>query len=282
MEINYNSVYYSYNENTPLEHIALEDVTLNIKSEKINGIIGNNGSGKTSLLKLLDALLLPTIGTIKIGHYKLEPKKTIKKSSKFHFMIGFVCQSPKEQFFSKTVKEEIAFAMQQFSYKTDQMDLHIANALKMVGLEESYLDRNPLELSSGEMKKVSIASILVFNPKILIFDEPLAGLDGISKESFIKMLKILKNRYHKTVIVSTNNSNDIHKIADYLFVFKNGNKVAEGTKYEIFEQENIEELGIIRPLMIEFSYQVLKQKGIRLGYRDDINDLIKDIYRHVS
>ncbi len=279
MEIKYNEVYYTYRENTKLEKIALNDVTLNIKQGKINGIIGTIGSGKTTFLELMDALLLPTMGTIQLGEHKIEHQKKLKNDVRFE--IGYVFGNPKEQFFLPTVKKEIAFALKQFSYKLNKIDKQISDALKMVGLDDSYLERNPLELSNGEMRKVAIASVLAFNPKILIFDEPTIGLDSISKNSFLKMLKLLKNRYHKTIIIVTHDINMIHKIADYLFVFHKGKMVLEGNKYEVFGNEQFEQYQLKKPTIMEFSDLVLKQKGIKLGYRDDVNDLIKDIYRHV-
>jgi len=282
MEIKCNSVYYSYNENTSLENIALDDINLEIKHGKINGIIGHSGSGKTTFLELLNALLLPTMGNIQIGNYNIEKNIKIKDINKLRFEIGFVFQNPKEQFFLSTVKKEIAFGMENFSYKTEQLDNRIIEALKMVGLDESYLERNPMELSNGEMRKVAIASVLVFNPKVLIFDEPTIGLDSVSKESFIKMLKRLKKKFNKTIIIVTHDMDFIHRLADYLFVLQNGKIVLEGNKYDVFKQEDIDKYGIVRPIVMEFAYQVEKQKGVKLGYRDDVNDLIKDVYRHVS
>lgn len=282
MEIKYNSVYYSTNENTSLEKLILEDINLELKDGKINGIIGKCGSGKTTFLELMNALLLPTLGSIQIGDYQMEKGCKIKDINHLRVELGYVFDSPKRQFFLPTVKEEIAFGMKQFSYKLDKIDSRISDALKMVGLDDSYLERNPMKLSNGEMRKVAIASVLAFNPKVLIFDEPTLGLDSISEKSFLKMLKMLKNKYHKTIVIVTHDVNMIHKIADYLFVFHEGKLVLEGTKYEVFESELLEQYEVVRPAIMEFSYQVLQKKGIKLGYRDDINDLIKDIYRHVS
>lgn len=282
MEIKCNSVYYSDKENTSLEKLILEDINLEMKENKINGIIGKCGSGKTTFLELLNVLLLPTLGTIQIGDYEIEKNCKIKDINNLRVELGYVFGNPKQQFFLPTVKEEIAFGMKQFSYKLDKIETRVSDALKMVGLDDSYLERNPMKLSNGEMRKVAIASVLAFNPKVLIFDEPTLGLDSISEKSFLKMLKMLKNKYHKTIIIVTHDMNMIHKIADYLFVFHEGKMVLEGTKYEVFESELLEQYEITRPTIMEFSYQVLKKKGIKLGYRDDVNDLIKDIYRHVA
>lgn len=282
MEIKCNSIYHSYRENTALETMALEDITINIKTEKINAIIGKNGSGKTSFLDLIDGLLSPTFGTIQIGNYKIDANQKRKCVNELEAEIGYIGANAKQQFFLPTVKKEIAFGMKSLSYQSEKATKRIQDALRIVGLDNSYLDKDPIQLSKGEMKKISIASVLAQNPKILIFDQPTVGLDNISEKGFLKMIKILKNKYHKTIIIVTNDINMIHKVADYIYVFHKGKLVLEGSKYEVFGSESIDKYKIIRPSIMEFSYQVLKQKGIKLGYRDDVNDLIKDIYRHVS
>lgn len=282
MEIKYDNVTYKYNEKTPLEQTALQNISLKIKKGKINGVIGPSGAGKTTFVELMNALMLPTEGTIRIEDYILEHKRKVPYINDLRFNIGLVFQFPEEQFFNATVKQEIEFGMKQFSYKLDNIDKRASDALKMVGLNDSYLERSPFSLSNGEMRKVAIASVLAFNPKVIILDEPTIGLDTISKKTFLRMLKTLKNRYHKTIIVVSHDVNMIHKIVDYLFVLDHGKLVLEGDKYEVFTNENLDKYQVARPNIIEFSYKVMKKKGIKIGYRDEINDLIKDIYRHVS
>lgn len=276
MEIKCNSIYYSDYENTLFEKLLLEDISLEIKQGKINGIIGQNGSGKTAFLNLINGLLTPTFGDIQIGEHHIKNRK--EPLSGF----GYVFSNPKQQFFLSTVKEEIEFGLKQCNYPLENIESRVNDALKMVGLNDSYLNQDPGQLSYGEMRKLAIASVLVFNPKILVLDNPTVGLDKISEKSFLKMLKMLKNKYHKTIIIVSQDMNMIHKIVDYLFVFYNGKKVLEGTKYEVFSCDQLEQYHIKKPDLVEFSYQVLKQKGIKLGYRDDVNDLIKDIYRHAA
>lgn len=282
MEIKYDNVTYKYNKKTPLEQVALNDITLKIKKGKINGIIGPSGAGKTTLVELMNALMLPTEGTIRIDDYILENKRKVQYINDLRFNIGLVFQTPEEQFFNPTVKKEIEFGLKQFSYKLDNIEKRVSDSLKMVGLDDSYLERSPFSLSNGEMRKVAIASVLAFNPKVIILDEPTIGLDTISKQTFLRMLKILKTRYKKTIIIVSHDVNMIHKIVDYLFVLDKGKLVLEGDKYQVFTSEELDKYQVARPNVIEFSYKVLKKKGIKLGYRDEINDLIKDIYRHVS
>jgi len=282
MEIKFNHVDYTYNENTPLATKALQDISVTFKEEKIHGIIGRSGSGKTTMIELMNALLLPTKGNIEIGSRVINKTRKIPNINQMRYKIGLVFQFPEEQFFCSTVQKEIEFGMKYFKKSVPNIQKHISDALKMVELDDSYLERDPFSLSSGEMRKVAIASILAFNPKIIILDEPTIGLDFESKQNLIKILKMLKNRYHKTIIMVTHDTDLLHKIADHIIVLENGKLALEGNKYEVFTHPNLENYGVKRPQIIEFEKMVLDKKQIKLGFRDDINDLMKDVYRYVK
>ena len=153
----------------------------------------------------------------------------------------------------------------------------------MVGLDQSYLNKNPFKLSNGEKRKLALAEVLILNPKVILLDEPTIGLDSKSKNDILKLLRLLKNRYNKTIIIATHDIEFIHKIVDYIYVLDNKEIVMEGDKYSIFKQEKkLNKIGIRVPYTISFSNKVLESKKIKIGYRDDINDLIKDIYRYVK
>jgi len=280
MEIKFNDVTYVYQK--PYPRIALSNVNIEFKKDMINGIVGKSGSGKTTLIELINALIIPTKGTIKVGNRIINPKGKIKNVNDMRYKIGLVFQFPEEQFFCKTVKKEIEFGMKYFKKNTKDNDKHISDALKMVGLDETYLDRNPFGLSSGEMRKVAIASILAFNPSVIILDEPTIGLDNASKENLIKIIRMLKTRYHKTIIIVSHDTDLLLKITDYILVLDKGKVVLEGNKYEVFSNYKLEEYGVKRPKIIAFEKLVFDKKGIKLGYRDELNDLMKDVYRHVK
>lgn len=283
MEIKFENVSYIYNNHTPLSKQALKNINIEFKKDKINGILGGSGSGKSTLVQLINALLVPTYGKVRINRFINQSGKKIKNINKLRFDVGLIFQFPEEQFFNNTVKKEIIFGMKYFKYKTKNIDKRCSDALKMVELDDSYLERNPFSLSSGEQRKVAIASILAFNPKVVILDEPTIGLDGSSKNNLIKLIKMLKNKYNKTIIVISHDVDMLHKISDHIFVLDNGEIVLEGTKYEVFSQpEVLDNYGIKCPKIMEFSNKVLSKKGIKIGYRDDIMDLIKDIYRYVK
>ena len=281
MEVKFNHVFYVYNEKTPLSKMVLGDINATFKEGKITSIMGKSGSGKTTLIELINALIIPTKGNIQVGSRVISKTRKIKNINNLRYKIGLVFQVPEEQFFCKTVKEEIEFGMKYFNKSVKSIQKHISDALIMMGLDDSYLNRNPFTLSSGEMRKVAIASVLAFNPKVIILDEPTIGLDNKSKENLIKIIKLLKNRYKKTIIVVSNHTDLLLKTSDHVILLDKGKIVLEGNKYDVFKQD-IEKYSLKRPKIIEFEQLVLEKKGIKIGYRDDINDLMKDVYRYVK
>lgn len=283
MEIKFKNVSFVYNPKTPFAKLALDQINVEFKKGQINGIVGKSGSGKTTLIEMIDALIIPTKGHVKVDHFTVAKDKKIKRINDLRFQVGLVFATPEEQFFNATVYDEISFGMRYFNYKLDHIKEHVSDALKMVGLTDKYLTRDPFTLSNGEMRKVAIASVLVFNPKVIIFDEPTIGLDDKSKNNLIKIIRTLKTRYQKTIIIVTHDVDMLHKIVEYVYVMYEGKIVMEGTKYEVFKEElELKKYGVAVPKIMAFANYVLANKQIKLGYRDDINDLIKDVYRHVK
>ena len=283
MEIRYDNVSYVYNPKTALKKVALKDINLTIQDSKINAVIGTSGSGKTTLVELLNSLLVPTKGKVIVDKDIISEKSQIKNINTLRRKVGIVFQFPEEQFFNLTVKKELEFGLLSFNYRTNEIDKRVSDALKMVGLDDSYLDRDPFKLSNGEQRKVAIASILIVNPKIIVFDEPTIGLDYESKKNFIKLIRMLKNRYNKTIIIISHDIDFIHNISDYVILLDKGNVILTGNKYDILGNPDVlKKYNLPVPKVVEFSYKVLKNKGIKMGYRDDINDLLKDIYRYAK
>lgn len=285
MEIKFNDVNYIYNKNSSIKNEVLKNINVKFSEGEITSIIGRSGSGKTTIAELMNALLYPSEGNINIGSYLLTSRgiKNNKKINNLRVNVGLVFQFPEEQFFNMTVKEEISFGMKYFNYKTKDIDKRVSDALKMVGLDDKYLERNPFTLSNGEKRKVAIASIIAFNPKVIILDEPTIGLDSISKKNLLQLIRKLKQRLNKTIILISHDIELVHQVSDYVIVLDKGKVIAEGDKYSVFKQEEmLKKYGIKVPKIIEFSNKVLDKKGIKIGYRDEMNDLIKDIYRYVK
>ena len=156
MEIKFNNVYFSYNKNTPIENEVLKNINLDIKEGKISSIIGRSGSGKSTLVEMINALNIPSKGEVKINDFIITNKsKRIKNINDLRVNIGLIFQFPEEQFFNMTVYDEISFGMKYFNYKTKDIEKRVKDSLKMVGLNQNYINRNPFTLSNGEKKKSS-------------------------------------------------------------------------------------------------------------------------------
>lgn len=277
MEIEVNNLSFSYNNSSKK---ALNNINMQIKKGKVNGIIGTSGSGKTTLVKLIAGILPITEGNIKTDDFIMQKGKKIENNNVFNVNICLIPQNPREEFSNLKVKDELRFIIEYYKTKKVEIDKRCSDALKMVGLDDSYLEKKSLELNESETRKVLLASRLMLNPKVLILDEPTIGLDNLSKKNLVYLLRKLINRYNKTIIIISYDVDFLHKIANYIFVLAKGKIVLEGDKYEVFTNDKLLEYGIKRPNVIEFEKLVQKKKNIKLGYRDDINDLIKDIYRN--
>lgn len=273
MEIKLQNIYYKNNKHTKISKNILKEINLTIKDNQITSFIGQSGSGKTTLAGLLANINTQTKGEIIFND-------TVNNTS--IPKIGLVYQNPKQQFFCPTIKEEIEFAIDNLNYKPKNKQKRIEDSLKLVGLDNSYLNKNPLKLSKGEQKKISFAIALSFNPEILILDEPTIELDANNKKELIKIIKMMKLRYNKTIIIFSKDTDFVHKISDYIYIINNGKIISEGEKYQILTNAKLlKENNLTPPKTIEFSNLVEQEKNVKIGYRDDINDLMKDVYRYV-
>lgn len=250
----------------PNGNTILKNINLKIEQGTITGIIGPNGSGKTTLLDIMANLIKPTNGEIICNTNN----------------IGYLFQDTKSCFFTNTVKHEIEMSAVAHEYKLKQLDKRIKDVLKIVNLDEDILNKNPLTLNDRDTKLVGLATILIHNPKIIILDEPTINLDNKDILEFIKLIKMLKNRYHKTIIIVSHDMDLIHKLVDNIVVLYNGEVVLYGNKYQVFNDSKLlKKYGLLPPHIMLFRSKVLNKKGIKLEYREEINDLIKDIFRHV-
>ena len=275
MEIVFDDVYY---KNKITKENILKGITFKI-NKGINVLVGPSGSGKTTILKLLETMIFADSGIVKINDYISE--KTNKSIDKIRPQIGIVYQNPESQFFMNTVKEEIAFALK--NYKHESKENKIKDTLKRVGLNDEYLDRNPFELSSSEQTLLSLAVSLAFDPQILLLDNPFKNLDNARKQKLINLLKTLKYRYKKIIIIADNDTDSLFKLADKVFIINKGKLIKEGSKKEILgDYELLRRNDINIPKTVNFSYLVKEIAGKNIGVRADINDLIKDVYRHVK
>lgn len=269
MEIVLKNVTYQYNSKTYLEKINLK-----INGEKITGIIGDN---KTRFIEMLDSLIIPTYGEILIDD-EIVSVSNIKNMQR---KVCLIKQRSLDQFFTDNVKDEMLFLINRLGYKNKDINKKISDALKIVGLNDNYQNKSILSLSAGELKLVQIALGLLCNPSVIIFDEPFAELDLINKKRLIRLIKLLKNRYNKMVIITSNNCNLLYELTDELIVINKTKVVAADETVNIFQDiDFLNHYKIEIPNLVKFTY-LAKNKKVKLSYHKDILDLIKDVYKHV-
>lgn len=277
MEIKFQNVTLYHNYHTPLEKKLLSNFSLDIPAKKISAFVGD--SNKSIIGKMICALELPSIGKVVVGNQIIENRRYIKKINSLRFEIGYVFSNPNDFLFHKSVKEELEYGMKHYNYKLEKIEARPLDALKMVGLDETYYKRNPLELSLTEQKKVMLASILTYNPKVIIFDEFEKGLNNQDKENIIRLIKMLKNKYNRTIIVISNDINFLLNFVDYYYVIKEGSLVYSCTKEELYNK-GIEKYFEI-PNIINF-IQLARERGSNIKNHYDFNELIKGVYRDVE
>lgn len=270
-------LYFSYKDSgAPV----LKNINLKIEKNEFIGIIGQTGSGKSTLVKQLNGLLKPDKGQVLLNG--IDIFSNIKETQKARFKIGMVLQYPEDQLFAETVFKDIAFGPENIGLFQNEVRTHVLNAAKFVGLSEDILDRSPFEISGGEKRRVAIAGIIAMNPDVLVLDEPSASLDPNGRRLLLSQIKRYHEEQHKTVILISHNMEDIVNLADRVVVLENGEiKVDESTK-KLFSESSYEELkrlNILPPDIIEV-VSILRQKGVRLGndilnVDDAVNEIVK-------
>lgn len=246
----------------------LKNISYTFEEGKITSVLSVSGNGKTLFSYILSGLIKDYTGEV-INSYEGRN-------------MGYVFQNPEESFIFNNVREEISFGLKKYNYKIDVLDKRIEDSLKMVGLDNSYLDRNPFDLSSGEKCLLALGVVLALNPKLLIIDEPTLYLDNKNMEYLIKLIKKLKNNYHKTIIIFTSDIEFAIRLTDNYIILKNGKIYSSGTSKDLLNNiPRLKSSGIEIPRIIEFINVVNKKKNINLDMTFDIKELMKDIYRHV-
>lgn len=268
---------FSYNRQS---NLVLDEINLKILDDRITGIIGNNASGKSTLLKLMSGLILPTKGKVVIEDMILSRKSNLSEIESIKNKAGYLPQILEESISNETVKNEILAQLEELNVDFTDIDNRIKEVFNVLGLQEQYLDEYMYLLSNGEQRKVAIACILIYNPSIIILDEPTIGLDCNSKKSLINYLTKIKKLQNKTIVIASNDIDFINRISDDVVVLETGKVIKSENKNEIFRDVKFfEQHNMSVPQIVAFEDLVLNEKGIRLGYRDDISDLVKDILR---
>lgn len=234
MPITFEKVDYSYQPNTPFEHQALQDINLTIADNSFTALIGHTGSGKSTLIQQMNALLKPSSGVVRVNNREIRPDTNNKDLKPLRKQVGMVFQFPENQLFEETVKKDIMFGPLNFGMSEAEAEEEAIRLITEVGLDESLLGRSPFELSGGQMRRVAIAGVLASKPDILILDEPTSGLDPKGRQQIMDLVAHLHENEHKTIILVTHQMEDVTKYADRVIVMDGGRVAKTGTPKEIF------------------------------------------------
>lgn len=283
MSIKFNQVSHIYNPNTTFSYVALKDVDLTIKEGKITAIIGETGSGKSTLVQHLNALLIPTSGTIEILDHKIVASEKIKDVKKLRKQVGLVFQFPEYQLFEESILKDIAFGPQNFGVSQEEAQQTAKEMLSLVGLPQEYLTKSPFNLSGGQKRRVAIAGILAMNPDVLVLDEPTAGLDPQGAKDMMSLFVKMNKEYNKTLLVVTHDMEHVLHYCDEVIVVKDGKIKKTCNVKEFFQStEILEELNIQPPMVIRVK-QMLQKNGFQLSNSIlDIETLAKAIAKEVE
>lgn len=257
MSIRLDKVSYIYNPNSFYETTAIDEVSFEIPKGETIGIIGHTGSGKSTLLQLLNGLLRPDGGKIEVAGTSIT--KASKNLAQLRKEVGLVFQYPEYQLFEESVEKDIAFGPKNQGLSPEEVELRVKEAMELVGLDDSYREKSPIELSGGEKRRVAIAGVLAMRPKILMLDEPTAGLDPQGREKLLNQLMVLKGKL--TLIFISHSMEEISKIADRILVLSQGRLVLDKPVEEIFEEEKLLlEVGLDIPVLARL-FARLRERG---------------------
>lgn len=260
MSIDIKELTYIYNEGTPFESVALDNVFLNIKDKEFIGLIGHTGSGKSTLIQHLNALLKPTKGSIVVNGLEITAKDVslvnVRKK------VGLVFQYPEYQLFEETVYKDVAFGPQKLGLSEEEVEKRVVESLIAVGVDPvEKRDASPFEMSGGQKRRIAIAGVIAMKPDILILDEPTAGLDPHGRDEILKQIKHIYETTDTTVILVSHSMEDIAYLADRLIVMNAGKVELIGTPKEVFRhEERLIEIGLGVPKVVTLMKK-LREKG---------------------
>lgn len=271
MQINLKNVDYTYNDNTPYKKEVLKDVNIDIEKESYTVIVGKTGSGKSTLIEHINGLLVPTKGEVLVEETLITNPKNkkerlllAKKLRELRKDVAVLFQFSEQQLFETTVLKDIIFA--PLNYGIDEVEAikRAEELIDLVGLNKTYLDKSPFELSGGEMRKVALCGVLALRPKVLILDEPTVALDYQSREDIMSLIKKLQIEFDMTIILVTHNMDYVLKYADKIYVLNNGKVDFYGTANQLFTNSDVLARNSLElPEALVF-YNKLAEQGIKL------------------
>jgi len=246
MGIQFKQVSYAYRGVKNERYEAILNIDLEIKDGEFVAIIGHTGSGKTTLVQHMNALLEPTRGEVHIFDYKL-PKKKKEKVGPIRKCVGLVFQFPEYQLFEETILKDIMFGPRNFGLSLEEAEKKAREAAKLVGLSDEILSKSPFRISGGQMRRVAIAGILAMEPEILVLDEPTRGLDPQGSKEIMSLFKDLHVNHNKTIVLISHDMNIVSHYASRILVMDEGHIVFDGNRDELFSHPNFESFHLSKP-----------------------------------
>ena len=234
MGIALENVSFTYQEGTPLASTALSDVSLTIEDGSYTALIGHTGSGKSTILQLLNGLLVPSQGSVRVFDTLITSTSKNKDIRQIRKQVGLVFQFAENQIFEDTVLKDVAFGPQNFGVSEEDAEQIAREKLALVGIDESLFNRSPFELSGGQMRRVAIAGILAMEPAILVLDEPTAGLDPLGRKELMNLFKKL-HQSGMTIVLVTHLMDDVAEYANQVYVMEKGRLVKGGKPSDVFQ-----------------------------------------------
>ena len=264
--ISLKNVSHTYSSGTPLSVSAINDINLDIESGELVGIIGHTGSGKSTLVQHLNGLLKPTKGTVTVDGEDIWADK--KKIRSVRFKVGLCFQYPEYQLFEETVYKDIAFGPKNMGMSKEETDKSVLRAAQYVGLKKELLDKSPFDLSGGEKRRAAIAGVMAMNPKILILDEPTAGLDPKGRQDILDMIVDYKRSTGSTVLLVSHSMEDVASVATKILVMNKSRVAMYDTVQNVFSRASqLEEMGLNVPQITRI-FMALKAQGVPVD--DDV------------
>ena len=261
-DIKVSALRHVYSVGTPFEKVAIDDINIEIPHGQFVGLIGHTGSGKSTFIQHLNALLKPTSGTVTVDGEDINADKISAKNVRHK--VGLVFQYPEYQLFEETVYADIAFGPKNMGLSVTEIDERVREAAHFVGVTDEQFERSPLELSGGQKRRVAIAGVIAMRPGVLILDEPTAGLDPAGCEQILRNICDYHTQTGSTVIIVSHSMDDVARLADRLVVFNHGAIRFDGTPEEVFSQpEELRSIGLAVPAATELAME-LKKLGLKL------------------
>lgn len=251
---------YSYSTGTPFEVTAIEDINIEIEPGELVAVIGHTGSGKSTLIQHFNGLLKPQSGKVYVdGQDIWESKKTLRAS---RFAVGLCFQYPEYQLFEETVYKDIAFGPKNMKLSEEEIDRRVRDAARYIGVTDDMLEKSPFDLSGGEKRRVAIAGVMAMEPKILILDEPTAGLDPRGRDTILGLIRNYREETGRTVMIVSHSMDDVAEIASKVLVINNARVAMYGTVPEIYARsEELVSMGLDIPQVTKI-FLGLKENGI--------------------